>query len=212
MPRLSTARRCLFALILFAFVGLVASPSVPPTHASEGGPLEIDPPWPEVGLVRVDAERGNVYAYFATRPESLPKRLQIAMTGLAHAGRIFEVEHCCLMPWSKAEARFHDTDEYYDYTCETWRLQLVWPGPPPEDIGWLGVVLPGREPAELAKGWVGIDLDRDGVTEVLFLCHTPSESNLDLFLGQPGAGKQAWHGSVDLYQNLGFWNCGKWKF
>jgi hypothetical protein len=203
------ARRCLFALL--AFVVLVAPLPVPLSHASEGGPFDVVVPWPEVGLVRADAERGNVYVYFAARPETLPERLHIAMTGLAHAGRIFEVDHCCLMPWNKSEARFHDTDEYYDFTYETWRLQLTWPGPPPEDIGWLGVVLPGREPVALAKGWVGIDLEDDGVTEILFLCHRPGESYLDLYLGQLGAEKQTWHGSVDLYQNLGFWNCGKWK-
>lgn len=123
----------------------------------------------------------------------------------------FEVEHCFLIPWNKSEARFHDTDEYYDYAYETWRLQLTWPGPPPEDIGWLGVVLPGREPAELANGWVGIDLEDDGVTEVRFLCHRPGESYLDLYLGQPGAAKQTWHGGIDLYRNLGLWDCGKWK-
>jgi hypothetical protein len=66
---------------------------------------------------------------------------------------------------------------------ETWRLQLTWPGPPPEDIGWLGFTLPGRRPIRLHNGWVGIDLDRDGDLEIFFICQ--AFEGMDAFLGDP---------------------------
>jgi hypothetical protein len=85
---------------------------------------------------------------------------------------------------------------------DSWRLQLIWPGPPPENIGWLGFTLPGRRPIRLRNGWVGIDLDQDGDLEIFFICQ--AFEGMDAFLGDPRRERdqQLWH--ADYYQNVEF--------
>jgi len=187
-----------------------------PLRAEASALSESDLLQPEIGLVRVDPKAGNVYAYFVAPPRSLPERLNIATVGFAHAGRIFEAAHCCLMREDHTGVSFHGGEGSFPEPA-TWRLQLVWPGPPPEDIGWLGIVVPGREPTELANGWVGIDLERDGVSEVLFLCGTIHDTEfwdkIEVYLGDPSrpSNQQAWHASIEVSRAPGLWDCGKWK-
>jgi hypothetical protein len=196
--------------------GLVVLVSLTPPRAEADAASEPGMPGPEIGLVRVDPKARNVYAYFLTPPRNLPERLHIAMTGLAHAGRIFETTYCCLVQEQHTGVGIHSGDSYEPEPA-TWRLQLIWPGPPPADIGWLGIVLPGREPVALAKGWVGIDLEDDGAPEVLFLCATVQDRDfwdkIEVYLGDPARAldEQAWHGSVDFALAPGLWDCGKWK-
>lgn len=209
-PQLSSRR------LLWALAGLAVLVALGPLRAEAGAPPESDLLQPEIGLVRVDPKAGNVYAYFVTRPKGLPDRLHIAMAGFAHAGRVFEAAHCCLMREDHTGVSFRVGEGSFAEPA-TWRLQLIWPGPPPADIGWLGVVVPGREPVALTNGWVGIDLERDGVPEVLFICATIRDTEfwdeIVVYLGDPArlAGQQAWRASIEFALSPGLWDCGKWK-
>jgi hypothetical protein len=139
--------------------------------------------WPKVGLVLPDRWDNVVYAYFPSRPEALPDRLEIALVERGRGGRIVSARHCCLLRRSNNVVSFHDLD---GYEHGLWRLQLVWPGEPAHDVmEGLGFVIPGRNPQILADGRIGIDLERDGIIENFMVCQ--DDHDLDIaVLGEIG--------------------------
>jgi hypothetical protein len=161
---------------------------------------------PEVGLALADGRDGNVYVYFPDKPRDLPEWLEVAMVDFEAPGRVFRARHCCLM-----EAP-HDIIVFFDGDSdEVWRLQLIWPGPPPENIGWLGFTLPGRRPIRLRNGWVGIDLDRDGDLEIFFICQ--AFEGMDAFLGDPRRAwdQQLWRVGYDQGVEFESSGCEEWR-
>jgi hypothetical protein len=145
-----------------------------------------DPPsgihLPNVGLVLPDRSDNIIYAYFPSRPEALPDRLEIALVERGREGRIVSAEHCCLLRRSNNVVSFHDLD---GYAHDLWRLQLLWPGEPPREVmEGLGFVVPGRDPEVLAEGRIGIDLERDGVTENFMVCRDDHDLHVTV-LGEP---------------------------
>jgi len=188
-------------LLPLLLILLTSAPTYADTEAEARAILD----WPEVGLVRTDGTNRNVYVYFPHKPRDLPEWLEFAMVDFEAPGRVFRARHCCLM-----EAP-HDIIYFYGNSHELWRLQLIWPGPPPEDIGWLGFTLPGRRPIRLRDGWVGIDLDRDGDLEIFFICQ--AFEGMDAFLGNPRRKReqQLWHAGYDQGVEFESSGCEEWR-
>lgn len=174
-PRLVKTRYVLTMLVLAL---LAAAPG----WAGADRP-EPNTSWPKVGLVLPDRWDNVVYAYFPLRPEALPDRLEIALVERGRGGRIVSAHHCCLLRRSNNVVSFHDLD---GYAHDLWRLQLVWPGEPPRDVvESLGFVVPNRDPEILAEGRIGLDLERDGITETFMVCR--DDHDLDVaVLGEIG--------------------------
>ncbi len=197
---LAASRRYVFALTLLVSLILLTPAGV---HADSEAEARAILDWPEVGLARAEGATRNVYVYFPYKPSDLPEWLEVAMVDFEAPGRIFRARHCCLMEAPDQNISFHSKEgSIYD----SWRLQLIWPGAPPEDIGWLGFTLPGRRPIRLRNGWVGIDLDRDGDLEIFFICQ--AFEGMDAFLGDPRheRDQQLWY--ADYYQNVEFEGSG----
>jgi hypothetical protein len=190
--------------LLVSLTLLASAPAYADTEAEARAILD----WPEVGLARAESRDKNVYVYFPYEPRDLPEWLEVAMVDFEAPGRVFRARHCCLMEAPDHRISFSSKKgSVYD----SWRLQLIWPGPPPENIGWLGFTLPGRRPIRLRNGWVGIDLDRDGDLEIFFICQ--AFEGMDAFLGDPRRERdqQLWH--ADYYQNVEFVSsgCEEWR-
>ena len=161
--------------------------------------------WPQVGLILPDQEEAVIYAYFASRPESLGDRLSVALLDIDGRGRIVSARHCCLMKRPVSHLSFQ---ELPGLPYDLWRLQLVWPGPPPrEAMGGPGFVLPGREPMPLSDGGIGIDLERDGKIERFMLCHHQSSTDV-VMLGEWWRG--LWHAFVPTSTIVSVSDCPPW--
>jgi hypothetical protein len=117
--------------ILVSLTLLASAPAYADTEAEARAILD----WPEVGLARAESRDKNVYVYFPYEPRDLPEWLEVAMVDFEAPGRVFRARHCCLMEAPDHRISFSSKKgSVYD----SWRLQLIWPGPPPENIGWLG--------------------------------------------------------------------------